>query len=201
VGTVRQSDSGADPFATLGEAPISPTGTAPQAGRRAPSETGGISLPVVPLSPTPRSMRTSSSGGRPAPINPSAQVKSPTAPPSPPVVSVPEPEPTAVNAPPSPVSRAVFKPGFGSMNGRPTGPSILDETLAVEKHIKPGQGGFTSIPSELKETLNSVEETDLIPCQTCGRKFNPKSYEKHVSACAKLATQPKREIYSSMGKR
>ena len=200
MGTVRQSDSGAaDSLGALGDDPVSPRGSGPVAGRRAPSESGDP-LPVVPLSPKPREfLRSSSSGGRPAPINPSAQIKSPTSAPPAPVISIPEPEPTAVNAPLSPVSKAVFRPGHGSMNGRPSGPSILDETLALEKPIKPGKGGFTSIPAELKETVDELSE--MMTCQTCGRRFNPKSYEKHVGACEKQTVQPKREIYSSLGAR
>ena len=202
MGTIRLSESGtADPFAALGEVPLSPTGGAPQAGRRAPSEAGGPQ--ISPLSPTPRGERTSNNGPRPSPINPTAQVKSPTGAPSPrsPALSltVPtEPEPATFNAPPSPVSKAVFKPGFVSLNGRTAGPSILDENLALDKPIKPGKGGFTSIPSELKST---VDEADMVTCQTCGRRFNSKSYEKHAGACEKQAVQPKREIYSSMGAR
>ena len=41
VGTVRQSESGADSLPVMGDDRPSPRGIGPVAGRRAPSETGG----------------------------------------------------------------------------------------------------------------------------------------------------------------
>ncbi len=62
--------------------------------------------------------------------------------------------------------------------------------------------GSTLTPEEHRAMNQAMEDAqNLVPCNSCGRKFNAKAAEKHIPFCEKKSKTEKMKAGSVKGRR
>ncbi|XP_055332810.1 uncharacterized protein LOC129584603 [Paramacrobiotus metropolitanus] len=56
-------------------------------------------------------------------------------------------------------------------------------------------------PQRPFDVAGSPSREPLVPCDICGRKFNPANLERHTTICERLAQKPKREAFQAIAQR